>query len=134
MMNYNTGTLGLPIVLLASLWGAVNTTLTFFKIINERRDQVFGLIDSCGNCPELTLGPLPIYFTNVVPLTLGVCLFLVLICYVITSIPRYMNVDDEDDIKRMMFACKAIASLPAFGLVAFILGGAFDAIMIYLTY
>ncbi len=37
--------LGLPIVLLAALWGAVNTTLSFFQIINARRDMLFSFRD-----------------------------------------------------------------------------------------
>ncbi|MDO9312076.1 MAG: hypothetical protein Q7T85_10355 [Nitrosomonas sp.] len=50
--------LGLPIVLLAALWGAVSTTLSFFEIINARRDIMFELIDKYGYCSEQTLGPL----------------------------------------------------------------------------
>jgi len=129
-MNYGTGTLGLPIVLLVSLWGAVNSTLKFFEVINERRDMAFGMIDSCGTCPEQTLGPLTIYFTNVVPLTTGVSIFLLLVSYVVISIPHYMNVEDKLDIDRMKLACHLIASLPLFGLFGFLGGGIFDAILI----
>ena len=129
-MNYNIGTLGLPIVLLGSLWGAVNTTLKFYEFINDRRDQVFEMIDKCGVCPGVTLGPLQIYFTNMMPLTLAVCLFLVLICFVTISIPNYMDVEDENDIKRTRFSCYAIASLPAFGLLGFVSGGIYDLIII----
>lgn len=129
-MNYNTGTLGLPIVLLASLWGAVNTTLKFFEIINERRDMVFELIDKCRLCPDQTLGPLEIYFTNVMPLSIGTCIFLALVSYVVISIPGYMNIDKEQDIHRMSIACKLIATLPLFGLFGFIGGGIFDALLI----
>ena len=94
-MSYNIGTLGLPIVLLGSLWGAVNTTLKFYEVINERRDQVYKLIDKCGVCPDITLGPMQIYFTNMMLLTIAACLFLVLICYVTTSIPKYMDIENE---------------------------------------
>lgn len=129
-MSYNTGTLGLPIVLLASLWGAVNTTLNFYQFINARRDEVFTLLDECGPCPGQTLGPVEIYFTNMMPLTIGVCLFLVLITYVIATIPAYMDIDDERERLRFRGACYAIACLPAFGLVGFLGGGTFDAIML----
>jgi hypothetical protein len=130
-MSYNIGSLGLPIVLLGSLWGAVNTTLKFYEVINERRDEVFRLIDKCGDCPGIILGPLQIYFTNMMPLTIAACLFLVLICYVTISIPKYMNVEDQNEIERIQFACYAISSLPAFGLLGFIGGGLYDAIIIF---
>ena len=130
-MSYNIGTLGLPIVLLGSLWGAVNTTLKFYEVINERRDQVFELIDECGVCPDITLGPLQIYFTNMMPLTIATCLFLVLICYVTISIPKYLDIENEIELNRTRFACYAISSLPAFGLLGFVGGGIYDAVMIF---
>lgn len=129
-MNYGTGTLGLPIVLLVSLWGAVNTTLKFFEIINEHSDMVFKLLEECMTCPKKILGPLEIYFTNVLPLSIGVCIFLALVSYVVISIPRYMNVEDKQDKHQMKFACNLIAILPLFALLGFVGGGIFDAIII----
>lgn len=122
--------LGLPIVLLAALWGAVSTTLSFFEIINARRDLIFKLIDSCGYCTEQTLGPIEIYFTNLLPLTIGNAIFLSLICYVILSIPRHMKIEDNVEAERLKTACVTIAILPAFGMLAFVVGGIFDMIML----
>lgn len=122
--------LGLPIVLLAALWGAVSTTLSFFEIINARRDLIFKLIDSCGYCTEQTLGPIEIYFTNLLPLTIGNAIFLSLICYVILSIPRHMKIEDNVEAERLRTACVTIAILPAFGMLAFVAGGIFDMIML----
>ena len=129
-MNYNTGTLGLPIVLLVSLWGAVNTTLSLFRTLNERRDQVFDMIEECGKCPDKLLGPVEIYVTNMLPLSIGVCLFQSLICFVIISIPKYMNVEDDSDRHRMKLACYLIATLPGFSLLGFLGGGIFDAVLL----
>ena len=128
-MSYNTGTLGLPIVLMFSLWGAVNTTLSFYGLLNQRRDQVFGLIQDCGRCTELILGPAHIYYTNMLPLTFGACLFLCLICYVIISLPTYIHLQAGQS-NKVKFACRSIASLPAFGLVSFVGGGIFDFMML----
>lgn len=122
--------LGLPIVLLAALWGAVSTTLSFFEIINARRDIMFELIDKCGYCSEQTLGPLEIYFTNLLPLTIGNTIFLGLIFYVILSIPRHMKIEDNTEAKHLKSACMVIAMLPAFGVLAFVAGGIFDMIML----
>ena len=122
--------LGLPIVLLAALWGAVSTTLSFFEIINARRDIMFELIDKCGYCSEQTLGPLEIYFTNLLPLTIGNIIFLSLIFYVILSIPRHMKIEDNTEAKHLKSACMVIAMLPAFGVLAFVAGGIFDMIML----
>ncbi len=122
--------LGLPIVLLAALWGAVNTTLSFFQIINARRDMMFELIDKCGYCTEQTLGPMEIYFTNLLPLSIGNIIFLSLISYVILSIPRHMKIEDDEEAKRLKAACVAIAVLPIFGALSFALGGIFDIAML----
>ena len=122
--------LGLPIVLMAALWGAVSTTLNFFEIINSRRDMIFKLIDSCGYCTEQTLGPIEIYFTNLLPLTIGNIIFLALICYFIFSIPRHMKVEDHVEAEHLKAACMIIAILPAFGVLAFLAGGIFDIVML----
>lgn len=122
--------LGLPIVLLAALWGAVNTTLSFFQIINARRDTMFELIDKCGRCPEQTLGPVEIYLTNLLPLTAGNIIFLSLISYVILSIPRHMKIENDEEAKRLKTACNIIAILPIFGVFAFFAGAVFDLAML----
>lgn len=122
--------LGLPIVLMAALWGAVNTTLSFFQIINTRRDTVFELIDKCGYCPEQSLGPVEIYLTNLLPLTVGNIIFLYLISYVILSIPRHMKIENDEEAKRLKMACNYIAVLPIFGALAFCGGAVFDLVML----
>ncbi len=122
--------LGLPIVLLAALWGAVNTTLSFFQTINARRDLIFELIDECGYCAEKTLGPIEIYFTNLLPLTIGNIIFLVLISYVILSIPRHMKIENTAEAEHLKIACRVIAVLPIFGAISFAAGGIFDLVIL----
>ena len=133
-MTTNKDSLGLPMMLLVALWGAVNTTLEFFKIINERRDQVFEMVDTCGsNCTEI-LGPIEIYISNCMSMTIGLCIFLSIIVYFVLTIPKYMNITDEDEAKRAQLACRVIAILPAYGLFGFLTGGTFDVIMLILNY
>lgn len=124
--------LGRPLILLAALWGAVNTTLNFFEIINERRDLMFSLIDRCGACADagITLGPIELYFTNLLPLTVGLMIFLGLIGYVVISIPEFMRLEDEEKIK-MRSVVRMVAALPFFGLFGFVCGGIFDLMIIY---
>lgn len=122
--------LGLPIVLLAALWGAVNTTLSFFQTINARRDLIFDLIDECGYCTEKTLGPIEIYFTNLLPLTIGNIIFLGLISYVILSIPRHMKIENTAEAEHLKIACRVIAVLPIFGAISFAAGGIFDMVIL----
>jgi hypothetical protein len=123
--------LGRPLVLLAALWGAVNTTLNFFEIINQRRDIMFGLIDRCGACADagITLGPLELYFTNLLPLTVGLMIFLALIGYVVISIPDFMRLDDAEKIK-MRSVARMVSILPFFGFFGFLCGGIFDLMII----
>lgn len=122
--------LGLPIVLLAALWGAVNTTLSFFQTINARRDLIFELIDECGYCAGKTLGPIEIYLTNLLPLTIGNIIFLSLISYVILSIPRHMRIENKEEAEHLRIACRIIAILPIFGAISFAAGGLFDMVML----
>lgn len=123
--------LGRPLILLAALWGAVNTTLNFFEIINERRDLMFELIDRCGACADagITLGPIELYFTNLLPLTLGLMIFLGLIGYVVISIPEFMRLEEAERIK-MRSVVRMISVLPFFGLFGFVCGGIFDLMII----
>jgi hypothetical protein len=123
--------LGRPLVLLAALWGAVNTTLSFFQIINARRDIIFELVDRCGACVDagITLGPTELYFTNLLPLTIGLVIFLALIAYVVISIPDFMRLEDQEK-ARMRFVARMVALLPLFGLLSFVGGGIFDLVMI----
>jgi len=133
-MSANKSSLGLPMMLLVALWGAVNTTLKFFEIINKRRDQVFEMLDRCGaNCPEI-LGPIEIYITNCLMMTIGVCIFLAIIVYFVLTVPRYLEITEESEIKRIQFACRSIAFLPAFALIGFLMGGVFDVTMLLLHY
>lgn len=122
--------LGFPFVLLVALWGAVNTTLSFFQVINTKRDVIFELIDKCGYCPEQTLGPVEIYLTNLLPLSIGNIIFLSLISYVILSIPGHMKIEKDEEGKRLRAACYVIAVLPVFGAFAFLAGSIFDLVMI----
>lgn len=125
----NAPTLTLPLILLASLWGAVTATLQFFHAINDRRDTVHQLINQCQSCPNLMLGPREIYFTNMLPLSAGACLFLFLICYVIVKIPQHMSTDEKLR-GRIKFSCYLIASLPCFGFICFLAGAVFDFLVI----
>lgn len=125
--------LGFPFVLLVALWGAVNTTLSFFQIINAKRDVIFELIDKCGYCPERTLGPVEIYLTNLLPLSVGNIIFLSLTSYVILSIPGHMKVENSTESKRLRAACYVIAVLPVFGAFTFLAGSVFDLVMIIRT-
>ena len=128
-MAFKIENMGLPIVLMASLWGAVSITLNFYQYINRARDQVFALLQECGVCSGQLLGPLDIYLTNMMPLSLGVCLFLFLICYVTLTIPEHMDVDAQQYASARR-SCRLIATLPGFGLIGFAGGALFDLIKI----
>ncbi|MGB1237884.1 MAG: hypothetical protein ACPG4U_06705 [Pseudomonadales bacterium] len=121
----NGPSLTLPLILIASLWGAVSATLQFFSMLNQRRDQAFALLQKCGACPDELLGPLQIYFTNMLPLSLGACLFLFLICYVIVKIPDHIAPDKKLR-GRIVYSCYYIATLPFFGFISFLIGAVFD--------
>ena len=89
------------------------------------------MIDRCGACTNenITLGPLELYFTNLLPLTIGLMIFLALIGYVVISIPDFMRLDDEEKVK-MRSVARMVASLPFFGFFGFLGGGVFDFLII----
>ena len=122
----NMPTLGAPLVLLATLWGAVGSILSAFSIINDRRDKIFALIEECGSCDGKLLGPLELYLTNLLPLSLGICLFLLIVAVIVVQIPTYMVCEDTVYLQRMRFAAWFIASLPLFCLLGFLAGAFFD--------
>src|SRR5512134_259384 len=90
----NMPTLGAPLVLLATLWGAVGSVLSAFSIINDRRDKIFALIEECRRCDGKLLGPLESYVTNLLPLSLGIFLFLLIVTVIVIQIPSFMNCED----------------------------------------
>jgi hypothetical protein len=126
----NMPTLGAPLLLLATLWGAVGSVLSAFTIINDRRDKIIALIEECGRCSDKLLGPLELYLTNLLPLSLGVCLFLLIVAVIVVQIPSYMVCDDQAYLHRMKFAAWFIASLPAFCFLGFLGGAIFDGWMV----
>ena len=71
----NMPTLGAPLVLLATLWGAVAGFSSAFQHYQRSPDKIFALIEECGRCEGKLLGPLKLYLTNLLPLSLGICLF-----------------------------------------------------------
>jgi hypothetical protein len=126
----NMPALGAPLVLLATLWGAVGSVLSAFSIINDRRDKIFALIEECGRCDGKLLGPLELYVTNLLPLSLGICLFLLIVAVIVIQIPSFMNCEDSVYLHRTKYAAWSIASLPLFCLFGFFAGAIFDAWMV----
>ena len=127
----NMPTLGAPLVLLATLWGAVGSVLSAFGVINDRRDRIFALIEECGRCEDKLLGPLEIYVTNLLPLSLGISLFLLIVAVIVVQIPSYMVCEDTVYLQRMRFAAWFIASLPSFCLLGFLAGAFFDGWIVF---
>ena len=147
-------TLGLPVVFLGALWGAVSIVLTAYKLINDKRDEIIhmlecqGLIAGKGQGSEALLGkcleccdpsvrifgPLELYFGNLLPLSLGVCLFLAIVTYGVWKMPSYVNLEDPETRRKVQRISSFTASLPAFALVGFALGTVFDAYTILYAY
>jgi hypothetical protein len=141
---------GLPLFLLGTLWSAVSIVFAAYKLINDKRDEIIHILEcqrliggktyaraellpKCLECcdPNVRiLGPIDLYFSNLLPLSFGVCLFLVIITYSVWKMPSYMNLDDPET----RFIILLIASLPAFALVGFGIGAVFDIYTILQAY
>jgi hypothetical protein len=147
-------TLGLPVVFLGALWGAVTIVLSAYKLINEKRDEILRMIEcrrlidggshentealkQCLQCcdPNVRiLGPLDLYLGNLLPLSAGVCLFLAIVTYGVWKMPDYVNLEDPETRSKVRRISCFTASLPAFTLVGFGVGAAFDAYTILHAY
>lgn len=126
--------MGIPLVLFGSLWGAVGVVLQAYKAINERRDEIFKLIETCGDCTERILTPDAIYWTNLLPLSTGLVLFLFIVSWLMLCIPKFAQTDDQQFVRQMRFLSRFVASLPIFALLGFIGGGIFDFYIIMIQH
>lgn len=124
--------LSVPIVLMGSLWAAVGVVLEAFKVINERRDLAFKMVDECGKCLEKMLTPQIVYWTNMVPLTLGLVLFLIVVTALMIKIPRFVQLQDEAFERRMVIASRLFAAPLILTIVGFVLGGVFDFFYLFM--
>ncbi|MEO6423078.1 MAG: hypothetical protein ABIO31_10225 [Candidatus Nitrotoga sp.] len=143
--------LGLPLILLGALWGAVSIVLQTYQLINTKRDQIMVLIeckkafagkltnggdivaapakvlDQCQSCCYgKELQPIDLYLSNLLPLSLGLCLFLAIVSFAVVSIPDYLNSSDADFMNRVRRISWITASLPLFSMFAFAAGTLFD--------
>jgi hypothetical protein len=147
-------TLGLPVVFLGALWGAVTIVLSAYKLINDKRDEILHMIecqrlisgkasahgDALARCLECCdpnlriLGPIDLYLANLLPLSLGVCLFLAIVTYGVWKMPSYVNLEDPATRRKVQRISHFTASLPAFALCGFGVGVVFDAYTILHAY
>jgi len=145
--------LGLPVVFLGALWGAVTIVLQAYKLINDKRDEILGMIECrrliqsgpkdhaalqhCMQCcdPSLRiLGPIDLYLGNLLPLSGGICLFLAIVTYGVWKMPNYVPLDNPEIRHKVRLISWFTASLPAFALLGFAVGAGFDAYTVLHAY
>jgi hypothetical protein len=146
--------LGLPVVFLGALWGAVTIVLQAYKLINDKRDEILHLIEcrrliaiqppahdeaikQCLQCCDPSvriLGPIDLYLGNLLPLSGGICLFLAIVTYGVWRMPNYVSLDSPDMRRKVRLISCFTASLPAFALLGFAVGAGFDAYTILHAY
>jgi hypothetical protein len=145
--------LGLPVVFLGALWGAVTIVLQAYKLINDKRDEILHLIEcrrliesgsdkheafkQCLQCcdPSLrVLGPIDLYLGNLLPLSGGICLFLAIVTYGVWRMPNYVTLDSPEMRRKVRWISYFTASLPAFALLGFAVGAGFDAYTVLHAY
>jgi hypothetical protein len=104
----------------------VGVVLDAFKVINERRDLAFRMVADCGKCVDRGVTPFVIYWTNMVPLTVGLVIFLAVVTTIMIRIPHFVSLEDEAFTRRMVQIGKLISIPLVFTAIAFLLGGTFD--------
>lgn len=125
-MNSEFEKLGVPIVLIGSLWSAMDVVLSAFKEINERRDLITDLIDKCGKCDDCSLTPAIVYWTNLFPLSAGVIIFLAIMTVVSIKMPAFANLLDQDFAAKLERLARLIALPLLIALLGFVAGCLFD--------
>jgi hypothetical protein len=142
--------LGLPMLVLGALWGAVTIVLSSYSVINGKRDEILRLIecqhvlarpdappkliDSCQLCCDpgvRVLGPADLYLTNLLPLQVGLLVFLGIVSYGVWVIPNHVAISDPRRQRRVQRLARVTAALPLFAFLGFALGAAFDAVTLW---
>jgi Na+/proline symporter len=121
-----TDRFGLPLVILAGLWGSFDVVLKVFVILNRQRDLFFALKSSLSGQNRSGLTPAQIFFSDWLPMWLGIGLFLFIICAVFWLLPRFFESEAADDERRIKLICRLAFLLPAFGIVGWLVGGIID--------
>ena len=125
-MNDEFKRIGFPLLFIGTFWGAGQVFLAALKMINERRDLILQLVEECGNCAGRARTPLLIYWTNLAPLSVGVCIFALAITIIIIVLPTYLYTDDAHFARKVRRMSTMFSSLPLFVSLGFLGGALFD--------
>lgn len=117
---------GAPFLLMGLLWNAVSIAITAFDTINRKRDEIVALINKCGKCQDMIIGPEALYFSNLLPISFGICLIYGVLSYAVLSVGYSPNVTI-----RVKKASRIIFILPFYSCIAYTAGLVFDAIAIF---
>ncbi len=125
-MNTSLEKLSVPLVLMGSLWAAVGIVFDAFVVINSRRDLILTLITECGKCEDHALTPKLIYWTNLLPLSIGLILFLIVVMTLIISLPSFISFEDENFARKLKIISILFTMPLAFTILSFLASATFD--------
>ncbi len=117
--------LGIPILLLAAIWGAFNVVFKAVEMMTDRRDRFQGFTshDVGDHLPDINVKRQ--FFLDWLPIWLGTGAFLALFTIIIFYIPDYLERDDSK-LKLSRNLCYAVAVIPLIATIAFFFGGLMD--------
>ena len=116
--------LGIPILLMVTLWGAFNVVFKALQMMTDRRDRFQGFTDHevGDHHPEVNVKLQ--FFFDWLPIWIGTGAFLLLFTIVILFIPEYLQPGKNLELSKKL--CYLTAIIPGIGAVAFLIGGAMD--------
>jgi hypothetical protein len=115
---------GVPVILLAAVYGAFSTVLEGFDKINTRRDMVLRIGEANKNLTSDQRHV--IMWDDYVPMSIGMCGFLLVFTRIVWDMPRYIAGEDSLVQRRRKHACRLVAALTSLALLGFAYGTVAD--------
>ncbi|UZS00226.1 hypothetical protein [Chondrinema litorale] len=124
-------TLGIPIILLTTIWSAFSVVLKALELMTNRKDRFLGLIKNEVGNHHPTVNVRNRFFLDWLPIWMGTGSFLVLFAIIIFCVPSFVDSGFKENLSDELtssieFLCILIAAIPFFGAIAFLLGGLLD--------
>ncbi len=120
--------LGIPILLLAAIWGAFTAVFRAVEMMTNRRDRFQGFTEYQVGDHLPGVNVKLQFFLDWLPIWLGTSAFLLIFTIVIYYVPVYLDPSNgtNEAFEFSTRICHIIAIIPGIGFIAFICGGLMD--------
>jgi len=114
---------GLPLVILAGLWGAFDVVIKVFGVLNAQRNKILELKANVDETKITGLMPDQILLGDWLPLWIGLGVFLIIVCIFFWMLPGFLKTESPDLVRRIRLISYIALALPATGVFGWLYGG-----------